>query len=56
MVEHGVNDWGVVPNPSESNPLYALSLTCEDGNWACKKKNGKSERKHVVEVDGMVEM
>lgn len=48
MLEHGVNDRGVVPNPSEGDPLYALSLTCEDGNWAYKKKDRKSERKHVV--------
>jgi len=56
MLEHGVNDGGIVPNPSEGDPLYALSLTCEDGNWACKKKDRKGERKHVVQVGGMVEM
>lgn len=32
MLEHGVNDGGVVPDPSEGDTLYALSLTCEDGN------------------------
>jgi hypothetical protein len=54
--EHGINDRGVVPDPSEGDPVYAFPFTCEDGNWACEKNDRKSEQKHVVQAGGMVEM
>ncbi len=54
ILEHGIDRRGVIPQPSVCNPDYTVSLACEDRDWACKKKDGKSEQKHLYELTIML--